>query len=384
MATTTAADTYFYLLENPNCRELGLTGFDIRYVTSAFDQAVYERATGKRFVCRADAYQDWVSRGRSEGYEWAKGKDTLLKIILKAKDEPELIDAWITHHARIVGLENLVILDCGSEDPSYLEKLSWYSRHILTFTYKKYYNDIHATKSNSSFFKFIARNTKYVAILDADEFLVGRYGDYLSPKRVKGILREEEQELFCCTWLNCTFRDSVIEGKLPSGLLVDTSSDMIRSGTVAGKSIARSNVLFDIGHLGHNLHVSDVMKRITSSSFGKLFVLHLKGLGEEVTRRRVIMHLIGKGAIQPGGEQNLDHLERLLADSSTRPDIRKYAAALLDLNRGAGKPAVHPSEASCEVNFPVADDQLVPGLSERISHFDFQRLLVDRLVGVGG
>ena len=55
------------------------------------------------------------------------GKDTLLKIILKAKDETYLIDTWIAHHATLVGYENLIIMDCGSQDPTYLEKLKFYA-----------------------------------------------------------------------------------------------------------------------------------------------------------------------------------------------------------------------------------------------------------------
>ncbi len=58
-------------------------------------------------------------------YRWDSDRDQILnrlrskatlKICVKLVDEPLLIEDWIDHHARIVGIENLIIADNGSTD----------------------------------------------------------------------------------------------------------------------------------------------------------------------------------------------------------------------------------------------------------------------------
>ena len=51
--------------------------------------------------------------------------------MLKAKDEAYLINTWVAHHALSLGTRILIILDCGSQDPDYLGKLSPYASRIL-------------------------------------------------------------------------------------------------------------------------------------------------------------------------------------------------------------------------------------------------------------
>lgn len=78
------------------------------------------------FASADDAYRDWMAHGRSAGLAYAPGKNTYLKIMLKVKDEPELIVKWIEHHGAIVGYHNLVIMNCGSVNAHFLEILHGY------------------------------------------------------------------------------------------------------------------------------------------------------------------------------------------------------------------------------------------------------------------
>ena len=96
-------DTYFALLEKTELRQIGLARYDIEHRTPFFSRNVYATSACIDFGTETEAYAHWLSIGRCEGYEWAPGRDTLLKIVLKAKDEAYLIDAWIAHHAAIVG-----------------------------------------------------------------------------------------------------------------------------------------------------------------------------------------------------------------------------------------------------------------------------------------
>ena len=372
------ADTYYYMAENPRSREFGLAGFDVEYRARDFDPPTYCRSVGRWFDDDAKSYEDWVLRGRTEGAEWAPGRDTLLKIVLKAKDEPELIDAWVSHHARIVGYDNIVILDCGSVDPGYLAKLKYYSEKLVVLKYGRYYDHIHSTRSNHAFFQLLARNCRYLTVLDADEFLVARQGDVLSPRFVKSLLRSGDERVICGTWIHGAVES--LEGA--SGRIemkVDISDAMLRDGTVAGKSIARFDQVFAIGHLGHNLHVHEVMARLSGGSFGALFVMHLKYPGREVGMRRILSHLIAKGAIESHGQGDLRQQLIPLLEEGTRPDIRGYAMRLSELLDGRRDVSVVDDAAAVNSMVLAGSDDFFPGFGARVDAFDFSGLLRERL-----
>lgn len=371
------ADTYYYMAENPRSREFGLAGFDVEYRARDFDPPTYCRSVGRWFDDDARSYEDWMLRGRTEGAEWAPGRDTLLKIVLKAKDEPELIDAWVSHHARIVGYDNIVILDCGSVDPVYLAKLKYYSEKLVVLKYGRYYDHIHSTRSNHAFFQLLARNCRYLTVLDADEFLVARQGDVLSPRFVKSLLRSADERVICGTWLNGAV-ESLAGPSEQIEMKVDISDTMLRNGTVAGKSIARFDQIFAIGHLGHNLHVQEVMARLSGGSFGALFVMHLKYPGREVGMRRILSHLIAKGAIESHGQGDLRQQLIPLLEEGTRPDIRGYALRLSEFLDGRGEISTVDAAAAVKSRVLAGIDDFFPGFGARVDAFDFSGLLRER------
>ena len=370
-------DTYSYLLENPSLRQIGLSGYQIKYAAAHFNKKIYQNSTGRSFETWELAYKDWLSRGRQEGVEWAEGKDTLLKIVLKAKDELELIDAWISHHSAIVGYENLIIMDCGSTDPRYLKKLEYYKSRILVLEYRRYYDHLHSTRSNASFFTFVGHACKYLTILDADEFLIAKDGPLFSGDFVKKILRREQQQVFCGTWLN-TIEPAPMKNGLfdkNSELKIEVSDSAISAGTVAGKAISSTKILMDIGHLGHNLHAQDVMPFVSEKSFGHIFVLHIKNLGPEITQARILKHLFSKGAIAQTHSRDIaEQISTLIEKSDTKEEVRAYAQKYLKAAE------IPPTTTSGRNVFSVrllAENAVEHHemIDEIISKFDFSSLL---------
>jgi len=326
-------DTYYHLLESKGIHDFGLTALKIRHSTPDFNKDHYESQTKTSFQSRNEAYEHWVKFGRRNGLEYTPGKNTKLKIILKAKDEPELIDKWIQHHGEMVGLHNIIILDCNSEDRQYLEKLNEYSHHVLVIKYPRYYDHIHNTEANKSFFSLISENSRYAAVLDADEFLIWKDAQDIS-RSYPGKLLSEDTEIFCGTWLHNsrppTQSNAEIDWNDPLNFRM-TDSD-IRSGTIAGKSIIRSDLLFKARHLGHNLHVKEVKDLTTPESFGKFLILHISDLGKEITKKRCLQHLISKKVITKADLSSValpEKLARLVDDQSIHPSIRNYARKIL-------------------------------------------------------
>lgn len=371
-------DTYFALLEKPELRQFGLARYQIEHRTPFFSQNIYAASAGANFGSAVEAYAHWLAVGRREGHAWAAGRDTLLKIVLKAKDEPYLIDAWITHHAAIVGYDNLIILDCGSKEPAYLEKLAGYASRILVLDYRGYYDHIHATRSNADFFRLLATNCRYLTILDADEFLFARTGELFSGQFVKPVLRARNLPMFCGIWITAT---AGADG-LTNACSIDVSPGMLSSGAVAGKAIARHDVVFDIGHLGHNLHVPSVLPFVGTEAFGELLVLHLKNLPREMMRERVLQHLIAKGVVRAAAEPEREAQIAALAEAPDAPlAVKGYAQSYLRL---ASEPAARPNDhivPATLINAP--SPQGLPALAAALDKFDWAALLEERRARLG-
>jgi hypothetical protein len=367
---TDLRDTYFALLETPTLREIALLKYSLRHRTAAFSPKVYAASAGIDFSDDTEAYRHWLETGRAQGLEWASGKDTLLKIILKAKDEPYLIDAWVAHHAAIVGFENIIILDCGSVDPTYLQKLALHARRVLVLPYWQYYDDVHWIHANRDFYKMIAGNCRYATVLDADEFLVGRDGAFFSNRLVKPILRRNDLPFHCGSWVYANGGLALEDGESPAEWAFDVSVAALTHGTHAGKAIVRSDVLQNLGYLGHNFHVAEAARFATEDSLGRLMVLHVKNLPPAVMQKRFLQHLIAKRLVAPRpGQKPLAEIAALMDGPDVAPLAKLYARSYLELET-----ALWPVVDSGLVRATLIGDhppQAVPALAAALDAVDF-------------
>lgn len=370
-------DTYFFLYDNPGHRRLDLCSFHVQYKTPSFSKDVYEAHRGQVFASVDEAYRDWVDTGRSLGICYAEGKDTLLKIVLKVKDEPELIGKWIEHHAGIAGYHNLVIMNCGSTDPRFLEMLHQYRDRILILDYDQYYDNLSFPHMNPALFSMLARNCKYLTILDADEFLFGYEDGTLSQQHVAKILREGAEDVYAGTWItNATPPLDNPDGSIAfsSPITFSLHEGSIKDGTFAGKSVTRASRLFEAAYVGHNLHVSNVMARMREGSFGKLFVLHLANLSPRLVRLRALKHLHAKEIVPR--DMPLDEVEPYLngltEEELSKNSAKEYVNRFLGAASIKEKPPYFAVELLCS---PDAAPESHPEFSAAIEEFDFKDLL---------
>ena len=96
----------------------------------------------------------------------------VLKICTKTRNEADLLESWITHHAKIVGLEILIIADNCSDDPRVMDIYARYSGKVNLFRFSGNHNDIHGHPRFSLLFKAISKSAQYLAFIDTDERLV--------------------------------------------------------------------------------------------------------------------------------------------------------------------------------------------------------------------
>jgi hypothetical protein len=373
-------DTYFYLLENPSQRQIGLCAENIRFRTTSFSQSVYGRARAMNFETPDLAYQDWLNFGRAQGLSYAHDKHTILKIVLKVRDEPELLKKWIEHHAKIVGYHNLIILDCGSVDEKHLSILFKYRDRILIFDYAKYYDNIHTTRGNFPFFKLLSQNCRFLTILDADEYLVMYNEGLFSTSGICEYLARSSNNIFAGSWIYnaappAVDKDGVV-WEQPIALTL--SHDSLAAGTIAGKAIARTSHIFEINHLGHNLHVREVVNEMTATSLGRFFVFHLKFLSPQVIRRRILNHLHSKGIVPQMMSDPKDviaFLHSLIDNAGDLGTAAGYIQKYLNPSSLSDVVAVQPTGSSMLLS--GRDIEQIPELSKVIDSFNFDRLLED-------
>jgi hypothetical protein len=377
--TATIHDTYFFLLEQPAYRRLDLCAYAIEYQSASFSQDVYERARGKTFGSRDDAYRDWLDAGRAEGLPYAEGKNTYLKIVLKVKDEPELIVKWIEYHARIVGYHNLVVMNCGSVDPAFLDILQAYRDRVLILDYDQYYDNLSFPGANVALYSLLARNCKYLSILDADEFLFGHLDGTIAPGHAAAIVRDGTQDLYAGTWVTNALppRDKP-EGGIDFGHPIAFSLDpaSLRDGTFAGKSVMRASLVFQTNYLGHNLHLRETIARMDAGSFGKLLVFHLAVLSPALARARVLKHLHAKGIVPPA--MPLADVEAFLVERRARGDVDAGALIYIDRFMQAGE-GVDAAGVPVMTSGLLADaagaPELQPALAPALAAVDFAGLV---------
>ncbi|MGN7161574.1 glycosyltransferase family 2 protein [Sphingomonas sp. SAFR-052] len=369
-------DTYFYLLDRPEQRQFGLLGYDIRHVTERFDAGIYARARGLSFGSADEAYADWVAAGRRLGLAYNATGNTTLKIILKVKDEPELIDKWVNHHAAIVGYENIVILDCGSQDPEYLAKIARHARKMIVLSYPNHYNTIHNPHANIDLYNLICANARYVTILDADEFLFAADDGVLSADAVVPLLQCSDEAVFAGTWLNAQTVIPEVDGALDWSVETELAIGPrdLAQGTVAGKAVIATSVVQRLSHLGHNLHVPEVAGQMGQESFGKIFIIHARNLDPRIVEKRAIKHLRTKGVLP---EQLVDRgeirdfLEQYRHDTVTlASDAKIYVTSILNRFTPPAAQAVEQTSL-----LAGAGSEVLPLLNANLRQVDFAALV---------
>ncbi len=99
-------------------------------------------------------------------------KPASLKIATKTFNEVWLIEKWIQHHAKIVGFDNLIVADNGSNHVAVQDVYERYQNRVLIFGFKGPHNEFHWHTRFSDFYDAIRTSTRYFALFDSDEFLI--------------------------------------------------------------------------------------------------------------------------------------------------------------------------------------------------------------------
>lgn len=194
-------------------------------------------------------------------------QSSVLKICVKTKNEAEFLRQWIEHHAKIVGYENLIVADNGSDDEATLELYSEYQDKVTIFRFDGSHNEIHWSPRFSDLFAIIQRTSKFFAFIDVDERLVSIDSERWDASRSLIEVLSTENLIYATTWLiNAPASYSIFT-------LLDTERRPILKNNLAwGKPILPSHLV------GVQSGIHNVQFKNYGFAFGtkpRLFLLHL-------------------------------------------------------------------------------------------------------------
>ena len=121
------------------------------------------------------------------------------KIILKTKNEDDLIDIWIRYYSKMVGKENLIIFDNNSTSQKVLDA---YKEHDIATIQIKSPNSIHSYHNNKNFYDDLFASCDWFSILDTDEFLCVYKNGIFSAEGVLELLANSDKQVLGSIWLD--------------------------------------------------------------------------------------------------------------------------------------------------------------------------------------
>ena len=240
----------------------------------------------------AETVAEW-SRARQEICAHIAENPGLFKIVLKTKDDPYFLESWIQHHARIVGLRNLVIFDNMSTNAQVLAIYAKYGAEFPIARFHGNHNALHHTTDYPELYECLTDACRFYMFLDTDEFLVFLNEDdtYFCDHRIVDFLQAHDRlDVFPGTWLpNATGSDR--------RFVIGTSVEEFTYRLAAGKAIIRAGA----GHRGFLNHNNNLDKRFFAGDLiPNFFVLHLTKLFPQQRRAANINKLIALNFASPG------------------------------------------------------------------------------------
>lgn len=210
-----------------------------------------------------------------------------LKIILKTKDDPYLLKAWIEHHRKIVGYENLIVFDNMSTNDAALSVYEEYRSKVFVVQFSGFHNFLHQRDAYPDLFRALKESCDYFSILDTDERLIiikdqRWFADAGTVNRF--IESNSNVPVFPGTWLaNRPGSEELFECGL--------DQENLGAGIIWGKPIFSSKQMVS-GSALHNMELREYYRVDTPANF---FVLHLHRLNSQQRINSNINKLIARG-----------------------------------------------------------------------------------------
>jgi hypothetical protein len=230
---------------------------------------------------------------------------SLLKIILKTKNEEFLLESWLKYYIALVGIENIIVLDHKSDCSIVLNLYKKYKVNVIQIPeYVENPDWVHHAwvKQNKEFLK---QSCHFYTILDTDEFLC--FFDYESnridnSKLLPFLSRNKEEYGFTTTWIFNHYYGKDYE-KIED--VTDFNYNIIKQYAECGKGIVNSNI--DVGTVGHNTSIIREIKdeNIKIKFCPEFYLLHLQRINFKFRFQNMVYRAKAKNKIKSNSNDEL-------------------------------------------------------------------------------
>jgi hypothetical protein len=215
------------------------------------------------------------------------------KIILKTKNEDNLIDIWIKYYSKMVGKENLIIFDNHSTNQKVLDV---YKQHSIEPIASDNPNSINFFHKHANFYENIFSSCDAFAILDTDEFLCVYEDGVFKADKVLDTIQSSEAQVVGSIWLDQMHLSDSIEYFLPN------KDWKIDHNKKYGKAIFKTSYSGIKNYIyGHNICCKD------AETNTNLILLHLDRTNPEIR----IKNCIDLSTIESHNHQKKELLDEL-------------------------------------------------------------------------
>jgi hypothetical protein len=213
-----------------------------------------------------------------------------IKILLKTKDDPFLVERWIKHHIKIVRGENLIIFDNMSDDPRVLSIYRKYRGEVDIIRFSDLHHNLHHTSAYGDLYRSLANSSEYFIFLDTDEYLVLFENDrYCDDDRILTFVTDNRDfDFFPATWLWNVNWSSV-------QFYCGVQPQDLAENLACGKPLIRSAKI-PPGYVNHNFQLGTFAPPFKAN----LFLLHLARLYPRQRISTNVNKLIAQGFAQRG------------------------------------------------------------------------------------
>lgn len=214
----------------------------------------------------------------------AAGREPL-RLILKTKDEEELLERWLRHHLGILPAHaKIIILDNMSVSEKVLGLYEEYAERLVVIRFSGNQDRVHIMDRFELLYKAIWRSSTYYAFIDTDEFLYMHTGNKLiSDERIIQYIYNNQDIIFFPTWWlrNDYFRDDIF-------MFTDDIKSLC-SMIMFGKPIVNSRLIRDILLMNKvTMHTAQLPVAAYGTSPCLFVLLHLSHLSK---MRRIMSNM---------------------------------------------------------------------------------------------
>lgn len=234
-------------------------------------QAIFIKSIGNPLMSFTHELQkEFEKRHPAKTCATQKKERAKLTVLLKTYNESFFLREWLEYYDKLIGLENVLVLDHESTDPSVQSIYSEYADkvRIVRVPHTINHDFLHNTNDFKSLYDFIKSRSDYFVLLDTDEFLCRFDGEKITSHGVIEVLDTySDLQNISATWLVNYFTGT--DTKQPSESTDFTFQDQhFRHNIFTGKTLFRYDTNQVI--IGHN--------RVTQNLnvVPDLFILHVK------------------------------------------------------------------------------------------------------------